>query len=229
LGTALYQPPGGDVTYTSVFGYTLGDLFDYGGKQLEKKMRAIGAPMPVVDVYVPPIEVSWPPPGGGLIAKDIRQRLTSAGIGALRRLTPSFAPGLGFMVLYLAFDAEASKDVDAVYEFRLSGRGGGTFHVIVRYGECRISTGPAQEIPNVVYELEGATWSAMVQGLVTGDEAVLLGRLRIKGDVVLARSFNDWFKPVGDAPIKAASLKPEEREAKQPMMKRVLRRLNPAA
>jgi hypothetical protein len=207
----------------------LSDLFNYGGMQLEKKMRAIGAPVPAVDIHLPLMDVPWPPPGGGLLVRDLRQRVTSAGIAALRRLTPSFAPGLGFMVLYLAFDAEASKDVDAVYEFRLSGRGGGIFNVVVRRGDCRISTGPATEAPHVVYELEGATWSAMVQGLVTGDEAVLLGRLRIKGDVDLARSFNDWFKPVGDAPIKAASLKPEERAAQQPIMKRVLRRLNPAA
>jgi ribonucleotide reductase beta subunit family protein with ferritin-like domain/putative sterol carrier protein len=229
LGTALYQPPGGDVTYTSAFGYSLGDLFNYGGVQLQKKMRAIGAPVPAVDVYVPPIDAPWPPPGGGLIARDLRQRITTGAIAALRRVAPSFAPGIGFMALYLAFDEKAAAGVDAVYEFDLSGKGGGKFNVVVRDGACRVAIGPAQKTPNATYEMEASTWAAMVQGLVTGDEAVLLGRLRIRGDVDLARGFNDLFKPVGEPPLRAASLTPAQRAANGSRVKRVLRRLNPAA
>ena len=229
LGTALYQPPGGDVTYTSVFGYSLGDLFDYGGRQLEKKMRAIGAPMPAVDIFVPPIDAEWPPPGGGLIPQDLRQRVTTGAIAALRRFAPGMAPGVGLMALHLAFDRKAAEGIDAVYRFDFSGRGGGTFHVIVRDGECRIGTGAPEEEPNVIYELEAATWSAMVQGLVTGDEAVLLGKLRIIGDVELGRGFEDIFKPVGEPPVRVNSQKFDEPASNGSRMKRVLRRLNPAA
>jgi putative sterol carrier protein len=205
LGTALYQPPNGDVTYTSVFGYSLGDLFNYGGLQLEKKMRAIGMPVPTVDVSVPMIEAEWPPPGGGLIPLDLRQRTTTRIIRAIGWFAPNFAPGLSMMLLYLAFLPDEAKGVDAVYEFDLAGQGGGIYTVRVKDGDCKISVGPTSEKPDVRYEMDSTTWLAMTEGRVTGDEAVLLGRLRITGDVVLGRSFNDLFAPVGEAAVKLAA------------------------
>ena len=205
LGTALYQPPGGDVTYTTIFGYSLADLFNYGGLQLEKKMRAIGAPMPEVDVYAPAMDAEWPPPGGGLIPLDLRQRLTTGVLKALGRTVPGFAPGLSMMLLYLAFLPDASKDVDAVYEFHLSGPGGGVFTVTVSDGDCRINVGRADGKPDVVYEMAASTWLAMTQGRATGDEAVLLGKLRIRGDVSLGRRFNDFFAPAGEAAVTLAA------------------------
>jgi putative sterol carrier protein len=197
LGTALYQPPGGDVTYTSAFGYSLGDLFNYGSVQLEKKMRAIGAPMPGVDVHVPPIAAPWPPPGGGVIPVDLRQRVSLGVARLVGRVAPTIAPGVGMMMLYLAFLPRSAEDVKAIYEFDLKGRGGGLFTVTVRDGDCRISVGRTGEEPDVVYEMDASTWRAMVEGRVTGDEAVLLGKLRIRGDAVLGRGFNDYFAPVG--------------------------------
>lgn len=205
LGTALYQPPGGDVTYTTVFGYSLADLFNYGGIQLEKKMRAIGAPMPDVDVYAPPIDAEWPPPGGGLIPLDLRQRATTGVLRVFGRVAPGFAPGLSMMLLYLAFLPDVPKSVDAVYLFDLSGPGGGVFTVTVREGECRIKVGRTEDEPDVVYEMAADTWLAMTQGKATGDEAVLLGKLRIRGDVTLGRKFNELFAPTGEAAVNLAA------------------------
>jgi ribonucleoside-diphosphate reductase beta chain len=230
LGTALYQPPRGDVTYTSAFGYSLGDLFNYGGIQLEKKMRAIGAPMPTVDIYVDPIEAPWPPPGGGLLATDVRQRMMNTFLRGLDRALPRMAPGLSMMMLYLAFLPDATRDLDAVYEFALSGSGGGTFTVAIKQGDCRVSVGEGVRPPDVVYEMEARDWVAMSSGRVTGDEALLLGKLRIKGDVELGRKFNDFFAPPGDEPIRAASRPQRPKTAAAParFVARVLRR-RPAA
>lgn len=230
LGTRLYQPPGGDVTYTSAFGYSLGDLFNYGGVQLEKKMRAIGAPMPQVDVYVPPIDAPWPPPGGGLIQVDAGQRLFTGLLRGLGRVAPAWSPGLAMMMLYFAFDEEAASGVDAVFEFRLAGRGGGIYTVIVRDGECRIEMGGVDEEPDVVYDMEASTWLAMAQGRATGDEAVLLGKLRIRGDVELGRMFNDLFRPQGNEPVRAAS-RPRDEEptrGRSSLVDRFLRRTRAA-
>lgn len=226
LGTRLYQPPGGDVTYTSAFGYSLGDLFNYGGLQLEKKMRAIGAPMPEVDIFLPGIDAPWPPPGGGLVQVDNGQRLFTGLLRGLGRLAPGWTPGFSMLMLYFAFDEEAARGVDAVFEFRLSGRGGGVFTVVVREDDCRITLGPPAERPDVVYEMEASTWMAMAQGRATGDEAVLLGKLRIRGDVELGRKFNELFQPQGNEPIRAASLpRDQEPDAPRPsLVDRVLRR-----
>jgi hypothetical protein len=208
LGTRLYQPPNGDVTYTSAFGYSLGDLFNYGGVQLQKKMRAIGAPMPDVDVYVPPIDAPWPPPGGGLVQVDRGQRLFTGVLKGLARIAPAWTPGFSMMMLYFAFLPSEAVGVDVVYEFRLSGKGGGIYSVAIADGECRIVLGRLTDKPDVIYEMAASTWLEMAQGRATGDEAVLLGKLRIKGDVDFGRRFNELFQPQGNPPIRAASLTP---------------------
>ena len=231
LGTALYQPPGGDVTYTSAFGYSLGDLFAFGGIQLEKKMRAIGMPVPYVEVWVPPIETQWPPPGGGLIPSDRRQKLTMSVVKAIGRASRTMAPGLSMLLLNFAFLPPAARGIDAVYRFVLTGSGGGVFTIVIREGTCRVAVGEVDREPDVIYELSGSDWVQMSAGLVTGDEAVLLGRLRIKGDPILARRFNEFFAPPGDPPQKAASMpRPDadEEARKRGLVGRVLRR-RPAA
>lgn len=229
LGTALYQPPGGDVTYTSAFGYSLGDLFQFGGVQLEKKMRAIGMPVPYVEVFAPPIDAEWPPPGGGLVASHPRHRLTRSLVKTLARTTGSLAPGVSMMMLHLAFVPKAAEGVDAVFQFDLGGPGGGTFSVVIRNGDCRVTVGTADRAPDVIYELEAADWVAMSAGLVTGDEAVLLGRLRIKGDPVLGRRFEEFFAPPGEPPVRAASRpRVTNGQRRDGLVGRVLRR-RPAA
>jgi ribonucleoside-diphosphate reductase beta chain len=205
LGTYLYQPPNGDVTYTSVFGYSLGDLFNYGGIQLEKKLRGIGAPFPEVDVWVPPVQAPWPPPGGGVVPVDLRQRISRRVMRAFGRLAPNVTPGLGMMMLYFAFQPKVARDVDAVYQFQLSGDGDEVFTVRVHDGDCRISIGEDTRPPDVVYEMEASTWGAMTQGLVTGDEAVLLGKLRIRGDLTLGRRFGEFFAPPGEPAVSLAA------------------------
>jgi putative sterol carrier protein len=166
-----------------------------------------------------------------LIGADLRQRLTLSTIRLLGRLAPRSSPGIAVMMLYLAFLPEASEGVDVVYELDLRGPGGGVFTVEVDDGRCRIHTGRIERAPDVVYEMDAATWLAMTQGLATGDEAVLLGKLRIKGAPDLGRKFNDFFAPVGDPPIRAASMTVSERgnDVTRPsFVDRVLRR-NPAA
>lgn len=204
LGSWLYQPPNGDVTYTRAFGYSLSDLFNFGGVQLEKKMRAIGMPNPSVDVWVPPIDTPWPPPGAGLIANGLRSRVSTGALRALGRLAPRFSAGLAVMMLHLAFLPKGARDTDIVYELRLAGPGGGVFTVDVLDGRCDISIGAGRREPDAIYEMDAGVWLAMAEGRVTGDEAVILGKLRVKGDVVAGRRFNDFFQPVGDPPFNVA-------------------------
>lgn len=200
LGSYLYQPPGGDVTYTSAFGYTLGDLFNHGGIQLEKKMRALGAPMPTVEIAVPPIDTQWPPPGGGLVPATPADRISTAALRALGRVAPRFSAGMAVMMLHLAFRPEQTRGVDTVFELALAGPGGGRFTIHVDHGECRIHIGDGSRPPDVVYSMAASTWLEMAEGRATGDEALLLGKLNIMGDPSLARRFNEYFAPVGEPP-----------------------------
>lgn len=197
LGTYIYQPPGGDVTYTSAFGYSLGDLFSFGGLQLEKKMRAIGAPMPYVELSVPAIDAPWPPPGGGVAPVTPRDRMSTRALRAFGRLAPHFTAGVAVMMLHLAFLPERTYGVDTMFELDLSGPGGGRFTIHIVDGTCNIYIGPGDRAPDVVYRMDASTWREMAEGRATGDEALLLGRLDIAGDPTLARKFNDYFQPAG--------------------------------
>lgn len=232
LGTALYQPPRGDVTYTSAFGYSLGDLFNYGSVQLEKKLRAIGMPSPYIEVFIDEIDAQWPPPGGGLVPQDAFQRATTGFMRGLTRAAPRLAPGVSIMMLYLGFQPDAAAGVDAVFEFRLQGRGGGVYSVVVRDQTCRIIVGTTDDPPDVIYEMDARTWAELTAGYATGDEAVLLGKLRIRGDAVLGGKFNDFFAPPGEPMIRAASQlqEPRSRGAALPrrLVGRVLRRSSAA-
>lgn len=197
LGSYLYQPPGGDVTYTSAFGYSLGDLFSYGGLQLEKKMRAIGAPMPQVTLSVPPIEAPWPPPGGGVAPVTPRDRISTGALRAFGWVAPAFSAGVAVMMLHLAFVPDRARATDTVFELDLSGPGGGRFTIHVLDGRCNITVGPGVRPADVIYSMDASTWREMAEGRATGDEALLLGRLHITGDPALARRFNDYFQPAG--------------------------------
>ncbi|MDQ4095962.1 MAG: SCP2 sterol-binding domain-containing protein, partial [Actinomycetota bacterium] len=65
--------------------------------------------------------------------------------------------------------------------------------------------GRTEDEPDVVYDMDASTWLAMTQGRATGDEAVLLGKLRIRGDVSLGRKFNEFFAPAGEAAVTLAA------------------------
>jgi len=225
LGTALYQPPRGDVTYTSAFGYSLGDLFNYGSIQLEKKVRAIGMPSPYIEVFVDEVDGHWPPEGGGLVPQDTFQRATTGFMRGLTRAIPRLAPGVSIMMLYLGFQPEAARGVDAVFEFRLEGRGGGVYSVVVRDGACRILVGPADRPPDVIYEMDALTWAELTSGYATGDEAVLLGKLRIRGDAILGRRFNEFFAPPGEPMVRAASQAAAPRRPEPPLPLRLVGRV----
>lgn len=197
LGSYLYQPPDGDVTYTSAFGYSLSDLFGFGGLQLEKKMRAIGAPMPQVTLSIPWIEAPWPPPGGGVAPVTPRDHVSLRALRAFGRVAPAFSAGVAVMMLHLAFLPEKARGVDTVFELDLAGPGGGRFTIHVIDGRCDISVGPGVRPPDVVYSMDASTWREMAEGRATGDEALLLGRLHLRGDPTVARRFNEYFQPAG--------------------------------
>ena len=107
------------------------------------------------------------------------------------------------------------------------------FTVTVDDGDCRIVIGRTERRPDVVYEMDAEIWAQMAAGLATGDEAVLLGKLRIKGNPDLGRKFNDFFTPPGNPPVRAASRSlqdtpPSRSGLFRPLMGRVLRRARAA-
>ena len=90
------------------------------------------------------------------------------------------------------FDAPAAAGIDVTYRFVLSGRGGGTWSVVVRDGVCAVHSGEVDR-PNLTVEMEAADYLEMVAGRLDPQVAFISERLRLRGDLSLATRMQSLF------------------------------------
>jgi len=93
----------------------------------------------------------------------------------------------------LAFDADASKGLDAVFQFDITGEDGGNWNVAVKGEGCRVQEGKAPS-PTVTLTMSSDTWLAMVNKEINGIQAFMSGKLKLNGDMLLAQRIPDLFK-----------------------------------
>jgi putative sterol carrier protein len=99
-----------------------------------------------------------------------------------------------FETLPQRFRPGAAKGVHAVFQFELSGDGGGTYHVKVEDGSIAIAEGPAPTA-NATIKMKGDDYVKMVNGQLSGTMAFLKGQMKIAGDMMLAQKMKDLFPP----------------------------------
>jgi putative sterol carrier protein len=98
-----------------------------------------------------------------------------------------------FDTLSQRFVASAAKGVNAIFQFELSGEGGGTYHVIVRDGAMQVGEGAAPEAPSTTLKMEAKNYVKMVNGELNGMMAVMKGQLKVTGNVMLAQKMQAMF------------------------------------
>jgi putative sterol carrier protein len=89
-------------------------------------------------------------------------------------------------------DAEAAEDLDAVYQFDLSGSQGGQYVVTIRQGACQVKEG-RHEDPHVILSMAGEDCLKVLNGELSGPAAAMSGRIRITGDMGLALQLQALF------------------------------------
>jgi len=94
------------------------------------------------------------------------------------------------------FVAEASEGVSAVYQFDIKGSGGGTWHVIVKDGSLAVSAG-AHASPTAVVTAKAADYVKIANGDMNGLRAVMTRKMKIAGNLVVARKMQHMF-PTGN-------------------------------
>jgi putative sterol carrier protein len=99
-----------------------------------------------------------------------------------------------FETLPQRFQPGAAKGVHAIFQFELSGDGGGTYHVKVEDGSIAITEGPAAKA-NATIKMKGEDYVKMVNGQLSGTMAFLKGQMKIAGDMMLAQKMKDLFPP----------------------------------
>lgn len=99
-----------------------------------------------------------------------------------------------FESMPLSLNKEAAKDADAVYQFNLSGEGGGQFAVTIRHGACTVEEGIAPE-PQATISAAAADYINIITGAYPFGLAFINGRLKIEGDLRLVIRMGKYFAP----------------------------------
>jgi putative sterol carrier protein len=101
-----------------------------------------------------------------------------------------------FETLGERFLPERAAGVDATYLFRLEGEGGGTWTVTVRDKTLSVSSGDVPS-PSVTYQMKASDYVDLANGDLGGVKAVLSRKLKVSGNIVLAKRMNDFLPPGG--------------------------------
>lgn len=91
-----------------------------------------------------------------------------------------------------AFNADAAQGVDAVFQFEITGEGGGTWNVIIKDGSCEVQEGPHDD-PSVTMAMSTETWMGIVNKELNGIQAFMSGKLKVSGDMMLAQKYQSLF------------------------------------
>jgi len=91
------------------------------------------------------------------------------------------------------FNKEAAKGLNAVYQFDLSGDGGGKWHVIINNDSCQVNEGAAAS-PSITISMTAQDYLDMLSGKLNGQMAFMTGKLRIAGDMGLALRMQSLFQ-----------------------------------
>jgi putative sterol carrier protein len=101
-----------------------------------------------------------------------------------------------FQLLPGRLDSDAAEDLDAVYQFDLSGPQGGQYILTIREGACQFAEGMHAD-PHVVLSMAGEDCIKILNGQLNGPAVAMSGRLKISGDIGLAIQLRALFPTIG--------------------------------
>ena len=90
------------------------------------------------------------------------------------------------------FNRAAGRNLEAVYQFEISGRENFTGHLKISGGKCAYHQGPADS-PGVVIESPADVWLAISKGELDGQQAFVNGKYRVQGDLNLLLQLKSLF------------------------------------
>lgn len=97
-----------------------------------------------------------------------------------------------FEKLPSVFKADKAKGLNLVFQYDITGEGGGKWHVIVNDGKCEVKEG-THPSPSVTLMMDSSTYLAMAERKLTGMQAYMSGKLKISGNIMLAQKFAELF------------------------------------
>lgn len=101
-----------------------------------------------------------------------------------------------FDTLDQRFVKSAAQGVKAVFQFDISGEGGGAWHVVVQDGAMEVHSG-THASPSAVVTASADDYVKIANGDMNGLRAVMTRRMRISGNLVMARKMQHML-PTGN-------------------------------
>jgi putative sterol carrier protein len=91
------------------------------------------------------------------------------------------------------FEASAAVGVDAVFQFSISGAGGGEWYSVVKDGACAIKQG-RHEKPTTTLKMADEDFLSMLAGNLPPMKAYTSGKLKIEGDLMKSQLVQKLWK-----------------------------------
>jgi len=91
------------------------------------------------------------------------------------------------------FNPAAAAGLDVVFQFLISGTGGGDWHCAIKDGGCTIASG-RHERPACTLKMAAADFTALMQGRLPAMQAYTSGKLKIEGDIMKSQLIEKLFK-----------------------------------
>jgi len=92
-----------------------------------------------------------------------------------------------------AFNAEAAKGVNVIFQYNISGEGGGDWYCAIKDGGCTIEAG-SHGSPSCTLKMAAGDFLAMMNGTLPAMQAYTSGKLTIAGDIMKSQLIEKLFK-----------------------------------
>jgi putative sterol carrier protein len=91
------------------------------------------------------------------------------------------------------FLPEAAGGVDEIYQFDITGAGGGKWYAWVKDLQCGVVEGE-HESPSITITMDADDYVAMAEGRLNGQVAFMTRKMKLKGEMKHALKMNQIFK-----------------------------------
>ena len=90
------------------------------------------------------------------------------------------------------FNADKAAGLNAVYQWDITGDGGGKWNAAIADGAITVSEGEHAS-PNITITVTAQDWLDILNGKLDGQMAFMSGKLKVKGDMSLAMKLKTLF------------------------------------
>jgi putative sterol carrier protein len=125
----------------------------------------------------------------GALSKPLDKGAPAVG----KQQSPSVSVSEIFDAMPKAFVKSASKGVDVVFQYVISGSGGGEWNTVIKDETCAVKTGK-HEKPTCTLRMSDADFLALMSGKLPAMQAYTSGKLKIEGDIMKSQLIEKLFK-----------------------------------